>query len=1217
MVNYPYEYLFRKDSVHKVYSIYSQNHDIEISNNELLVDEFEITESVCSDNSFRFGKVEAGKIVFTTSNKSPNLVKGKHIIVDVVPDGGDVFKIGYYIIDTVEPVNNRQYRRVTAYDYLYSVLNNEFIGWYKSLWSAQVTELSIEQFRNAFFQHIGLQQDLGDYAGLYNDNMVFYQDKDLSSLSGAEIIYSICELNAVCGRMGRDGKFKYIMWTDNPEYAYTIEKEYTISYEYEDWETDVVEYVKILNSEGEIKAEAGANPNGNVYVIEDNFISRTLPDNSADMTIAAEYIYLTINDISYTPITDSDFKGNPCIEAGDFIHLPLEDKDIYTYVLERVLRGTQSLHDSYIANGTKEYQDNVNTTSAKISELKKETEKVKKTANSKSKTSTGSTAPTSGNDGDLFVTVNGNLECDSITAGSGMTIDTQSGDNNSGYNVTAHCTDDTASESLHFKFENLNSGQTYTLSCKIKIENMNGDWGSHNFCLCVRTQDDLAGASIPVTPGGTVTELSNGVAVTLYYDEQEHSYQITFTASASTYYVIVDISFLHNTWYGTTCPTTVTNLKMSEGSAPSEGNPEGIKVYTNDQWKNLDYVKKVKQVQTSSGGTKIATAKNSDGTDTDIYAPTIPVEDVKVDGTSVVSSKIANINTMTGATASAAGSKGLVPAPAAGDNEKFLRGDGTFQTVDASGAVELTQAEYNQLTPEQKADPNKVYYIKDAGGGGGGGGASALADLTDVDIDSSLADGDVLVYNATSGKWENGEGGGSGSSYKKDTLFESTTDVSTYALSHPYTDYDAIVVTLKYSGSTAGTYYITGYFNTDQLVTDGSRYGIASDDWYVYFEVASSTSFTKYNSRYSFVCKIEGLKFGGSGGSSGGGTDVEANPQDTPTDTLETIKIGDTVYDIAGSGGSGSSYSETVLYEGTATAASYTLSENISDFDAVFISAIYDNNGRNMKASVIYPTSVLLDAIANNDTDFTIVNDVYYTNFKFTDESTIVRVAESFFFINEVIGINYNGGKFGNTKEIVRKTNVAISDNLVITLDLTKKYKDPYVFAVNVLPKTNWGGLVVVNEDYGLTYDSTNDTLSFKVYTNSPQNYDIDWIVFDLSDGGSASEDYSTTEKRVGTWIDGKPLYQTTLSLTSSSGNADQQVSLSDYGISNIETVCKIEGTALATLGYVALNYYASSNDCFNIYMTSNNTVMVLAHYGSWTLSIPVYVTLQYTKTTD
>lgn len=42
-------------------------------------------------------------------------------------------------------------------------------------------------------------------------------------------------------------------------------------------------------------------------------------------------------------------------------------------------------------------------------------------------------------------------------------------------------------------------------------------------------------------------------------------------------------------------------------------------------------------------------------------------------------------NDMTGATTSAAGVHGLVPAPSAGANTKFLRGDGTWQTVEASG----------------------------------------------------------------------------------------------------------------------------------------------------------------------------------------------------------------------------------------------------------------------------------------------------------------------------------------------------------------------------------------------------------------------------------------------------------------------------------------------------------------------------------------------------
>lgn len=43
-----------------------------------------------------------------------------------------------------------------------------------------------------------------------------------------------------------------------------------------------------------------------------------------------------------------------------------------------------------------------------------------------------------------------------------------------------------------------------------------------------------------------------------------------------------------------------------------------------------------------------------------------------------------NVDVMGGSNEATAGTKGLVPAPAAGDNTKFLRGDGTWQTTDIS-----------------------------------------------------------------------------------------------------------------------------------------------------------------------------------------------------------------------------------------------------------------------------------------------------------------------------------------------------------------------------------------------------------------------------------------------------------------------------------------------------------------------------------------------------
>ena len=50
------------------------------------------------------------------------------------------------------------------------------------------------------------------------------------------------------------------------------------------------------------------------------------------------------------------------------------------------------------------------------------------------------------------------------------------------------------------------------------------------------------------------------------------------------------------------------------------------------------------------------------------------------DGSDIVSGTVSTsyLPAMTGASSSAAGSAGIVPAPAAGDDTKYLRGDGTW-----------------------------------------------------------------------------------------------------------------------------------------------------------------------------------------------------------------------------------------------------------------------------------------------------------------------------------------------------------------------------------------------------------------------------------------------------------------------------------------------------------------------------------------------------------
>ncbi|MCI5904547.1 MAG: H-type lectin domain-containing protein [Oscillospiraceae bacterium] len=70
------------------------------------------------------------------------------------------------------------------------------------------------------------------------------------------------------------------------------------------------------------------------------------------------------------------------------------------------------------------------------------------------------------------------------------------------------------------------------------------------------------------------------------------------------------------------------------------------------------------------------------------------IETIKVNGTALTpSSKAVDItvpsySTMTGATSSAAGTSGLVPAPASGEQGAYLRGDGTWDTPEFTGTLD-------------------------------------------------------------------------------------------------------------------------------------------------------------------------------------------------------------------------------------------------------------------------------------------------------------------------------------------------------------------------------------------------------------------------------------------------------------------------------------------------------------------------------------------------
>ena len=115
-------------------------------------------------------------------------------------------------------------------------------------------------------------------------------------------------------------------------------------------------------------------------------------------------------------------------------------------------------------------------------------------------------------------------------------------------------------------------------------------------------------------------------------------------------------------------------------------------------------------------------------------------------------------------------------------------------------------------------------------------------------------------------------------------------------------------------------------------------------------------------------------------------------------------------------------------------------------------------------------------------------------------------------------------------------------------------------------------------------------------------------------------EAYSTNEQIIGTWIDGKPLYQKTIQMPSVSPT-NRQVSVA-LGAA-IDTLVDITGTFQTTSGVKgALPAVMAGSDSGDyavnsqtvIYVNANNTVFVKTGYKNNDTFSKVFVTLKYTK---
>ena len=376
---------FLKDSVDKQLSIVTDDGQIHITNNELHQEQFELTESLCSESELTFGSCEAGMVKFTVSNIFSGL-KDKWITIQMVLAGNTAnpFQIGRYKVCSDTPEADRTKRDIVAYDALYDVINADVAEWYNTLLPDKDSITTMKAFRDSFFKHFGIEQ-----AGvqLVNDDMKVEKTVEPEELSGATVLNCICEINGCFGHIGRDGRFHYIYLEQEIQGLYPrndlypaddlyprepkstrVGKKLYISAQYEDFLVKTIDKLQIRKEEDDIGVIVGSGTNA--YVIQDNFL--VYGKGSEELTGIANNIYGKIRGIIYRPFS-ADCKGNPCIEVGDAVRLPTRYEIIESYVLKRTLKGIQALRDEYEATGEEYRSTQVNSAHKSIIQLKGKT----------------------------------------------------------------------------------------------------------------------------------------------------------------------------------------------------------------------------------------------------------------------------------------------------------------------------------------------------------------------------------------------------------------------------------------------------------------------------------------------------------------------------------------------------------------------------------------------------------------------------------------------------------------------------------------------------------------------------------------------------------------------------------------------------------------------------------------------------------------------------
>lgn len=362
-------------------------------------DTFTLTETLNDGTELKFGSCMPNQISFT-GREVPIATKGMKLRPVEILEGNenDPFVYGTYTVQSDTPTADRTKRQIVAYDAMYDIINSNVKSWYDGL----SFPMTIKQFRDSFFMHLGIEQKettLVNDSMTVNKTLVTTQSEDSSvtaeaTISGKTIIEAICEINGAFGNIGRDGKFEYVILPSIVSALYPAEDLYPaddlfpsdsnsesmtghyITFDYEDFQSQAITQLEIRADDNTAGAIAGKA--GNTYVISGNFL--VSDKTAAELEQIANNVLPIMAQAAYTPIKSCTTVGNPCLELGDPIRFNTKREVVETYLLQRTLTGVQSKRDSITSQGTETHTTKVNSIRETLERVQKRTSKLERNA---------------------------------------------------------------------------------------------------------------------------------------------------------------------------------------------------------------------------------------------------------------------------------------------------------------------------------------------------------------------------------------------------------------------------------------------------------------------------------------------------------------------------------------------------------------------------------------------------------------------------------------------------------------------------------------------------------------------------------------------------------------------------------------------------------------------------------------------------------------------